>query len=240
MTPAFAGDSAAAHVFRGRPPGYSAGEVGADTEARNPLPVKSSQRLEYAQLAQVLGQRGLIDPQRLHLALQTGTASKMPFPEILVGDNLISDWELSRVVCDLYNLPFLPVDIHPPSPQVLEGLDREFLRAHRLIPVDRNGLLLTVCMPGMVPAEVLGQLAAESDSHIAVVVGTVMTNNRWFDEHMPADAPAPLPGVEPSAAPESSSTWSNLFDEADASVLEALTGEGLTLQVEPPEPPTEE
>jgi hypothetical protein len=194
--------------------------------------VKSSQRLEYAHVAQVLGQRGLVDPQRLHLALQTGTNGNIPFPEILVGDNLITDWELSRIVCDLYNLPFLPVDIHAPAQNAFEGLDREFFRTHRLIPVDRNGQLLTVCMPAIVPAEVLGQLAAECDLQIAAVVGTVQTNNRWFDEHLPAaDAAPALPGEAPSAG-----TWSNLFDEADASVLEALTGDGLSLQVEPGDP----
>jgi hypothetical protein len=190
--------------------------------------VKSSQRLEYAHLAQVLGQRGLIDPQRLHLALQTGKSSLMPFPEILVSENLISDWELSRIVCDMYNLPFLPVDIHPPGSHAFDGLDREFFRRHRLIPVDRNGQLLTVCMPAIVPAEVLAQLSADTETHIAAVVGTVTTNSRWFDEHMPADAAPALPGEVPNAG-----AWSSLFDEADASVLEALTGEGLSLQVEP-------
>lgn len=195
--------------------------------------MKSSQRLEYAHVAQVLGQRGLIDPQRLHLALQTGTAGNIPFPEILVVDNLITDWELSRIVCDLYNLPFLPVDIHPPGANAFDGMDREFFRQHRLIPVDRNGQLLTVCMPGIVPAEVLGQLAAEADVQIAAVVGTVQTNNRWFDEHMPADAPAALPSEQVSTT-----AWSNIFDEGDASVLEALTGDDLTLQVEPSSEPT--
>lgn len=193
--------------------------------------MKSSQRLEYAHLAQVLGQRGLVDPQRLHLALQTGSKSTMPFPEILVGDNLIGDWDLSRIVCDIYNLPFLPVDIHPPSENAFDGLDRAFLRTHRLIPVDRHGQLLTVCMPGIVPAEVLGQLAAEFDLHIAPVVGSVLSNNRWIEEHMPAEVAPALPGESPASG------WSNLFDEADASVLEALTGDaGLSLQVEPPDP----
>lgn len=199
--------------------------------------MKSSQRLEYAHLAQVLGQKGLVDAQRLHLALQTSGASHTSFTEILIGDNLISDWDLSRTVCDMYNLPFLPVDIHPPAENILEGMDREFLRRHRLIPVDRNGQLLTVCMPAMVPAEVLGQLAAELDVQIAPVVGTVQTNNRWFDEHMPAgETPPALPGEA------SNGGWGNIFDDGDASVLEALTGGGedLTLKVEPvvdPAPP---
>ncbi len=192
--------------------------------------MKSSQRLEYAHIAQVLGQRGLVDPQRLHLALQTGGTGHMAFPEILVGDNLISDWELSRIVCDLYNLPFLPVDIHPPSAKAFEGMDPEIFRTHRIIPVDRNGQLLTVCMPALVPAEVLGQLAAECDVEIAAVVGTVMTNNRWFDEHMPATAAPALPNDAPGPA------WSNIFDEADASVLEALMGEEMPLVVEPVDP----
>jgi hypothetical protein len=196
--------------------------------------LKSSQRLEYAHLAQVLGQRGLIDPQRLHLALQTSMNSNMPFPEILVADNLIGDWDLSRIVCDIYNLPFLPVDIHPPGDNAFDGLDREFFRLHRLIPVDRHGQLLTVCMPGLVAAEVLGQLSADCDLHIAPVVGTVMTNNLWLDAHMPAEIAPALPGAAPNAG------WSNIFDEADASVLEALTGDGLGLQLEPPDPNQQE
>ena len=190
--------------------------------------MKSSQRLEYAHLAQVLGQRGLVDPQRLHLALQTGKSSQMPFPEILINENLISDWDLSRVVCDMYNLPFLPVDIHPPGSRAFEGLDRDFFRRHHLIPVDRNGQVMTVCMPAIVPAEVLAQLSADTEMHIAAVVGTVATNNRWFDENMPAEAAPALPGEGTNVG-----AWSNLFDEADASVLEALTGEGLSLEVEP-------
>ena len=190
--------------------------------------MKSSQRLEYAQLAQVLGQRNLVDPQRLHLALQTGKSSQMPFPEILVLENLISDWELSRVVCDMYSLPFLPVDIHPPGSRAFEGLDRDFFRRHRLIPVDKNGSLLTVCMPAIVPAEVLAQLSADTEMQIAVVVGSVVTNNRWFDENLPVEAAPALPSETATVG-----AWSNLFDEGDASVLESLTGEGLTLEVEP-------
>jgi hypothetical protein len=164
------------------------------------------------------------------LALQTGMKSSMPFPEILVGDNLISDWDLSRIVCDMYNLPFLPIDIHPPADNIFDGLDREFFRTHRLIPVDRHGQLLTVCMPGIVPAEVLGQLSADTELHIAPVVGTVVSNNRWIDEHLPVEVAPALPGEVPNAG------WSNSFDEADASVLEALTGDGLSLEVEPLDP----
>jgi len=190
--------------------------------------LKNAQRLDFAGLAEILGQRELVEVERLHLALQTGLQGSSPFPEILVNDSMMGDWELSRVVCELYSLPFVPVDIYTPPEGVLEGLDRDFLRKHRLVPTGRHGQLLTVAMPALVPADVLGMLSATSDLHVMPVVGSVKSNNRWIDEHLPADVEPALPSGEAAAT---DSDWGNLFDEGDASVLLDLTSEGP--QVEP-------
>ena len=61
--------------------------------------MKNSNRLDFGSLAEVLGQRGLVDPQRLKILLQASAKSPTPLPEMLVAENLIGDWELSRVVC---------------------------------------------------------------------------------------------------------------------------------------------
>ena len=174
------------------------------------------QRLDYANLAEVLRQRNLVDRNQLSLALQTSTQSHIPFPEVLVSDNLIGDWDLSRVVADLYSLPFVPVDVYPPDENARDGLDIDFLRKHRLIPVDRFGDLLTVCMPAIVPADVLGTLAARNNMQVLPVVGTVTTNNQWFELHLPAEVPGPLPQGAVT-------DWAELFDEGDARVLMDLT-----------------
>lgn len=172
--------------------------------------MKNSHRLDYSSLIEVLGQRGLVDPQRLKIVLQSVAKSPIALPEMLVSENLIGDWELSRVVCELYGLPFLTVDQYPPSPAALDGLDRDFFRRYALVPLARHGQILTVCMPAMVPADVLGALAASSDLHVLPVVGTVNSNNRWLAEHLAVDA-----------APEAGegAGWSKLFDESDAAVL---------------------
>jgi hypothetical protein len=178
--------------------------------------VKNSARLDYSSLAEVLGQRGLVDAQRLKIVLQASAKSPTPLPELLVSENLIGDWELSRVVCEIYGLPFLPVDLYPPSPTALEGLDRDFVRQHALIPIARHGQILTVCMPALVPAEILGNLAASTDLNVMPVVGTVNSNNRWLAEHLPIEV------IE--ATPEQDGTgWSKFFDEGDAAVLLDLT-----------------
>jgi hypothetical protein len=176
-------------------------------------PVKSNQRLDYSTLSEVLGQRGLIEPQRLSLALQTSLQSSIPFPEALVGENLIGDWELAKVVCDVYGLPFLPVDIYVPTPACYQDIDKAFLRQHRLVPVGRHGTLLVVAMPAIVQADVLTQLSALYNLRIVPVVGTVQSNNRWIEEVIPAAVAAALP------ADADSGGWGNIFDEGDAAVL---------------------
>jgi len=191
--------------------------------------LKNAQRLDYAGLAEILGQRELVELERLNLALQTGLQGGSPFPEILVNDSMMGDWELSRVVCELYSLPFVPVDIYTPPDGILEGLDREFLRRYRLVPTGRHGQLLTVAMPALVPADVLGMLSATADLHIMPVVGSVKSNNRWIDDHLPAEVEPALP-----EGAEGESDWGNLFDEGDASVLMDLTSEGP--QIEPNDP----
>jgi MshEN domain len=179
--------------------------------------LKNSNRLDYASLAEVLGQRGLVDPGRLKLALQASQKTPVSFPEMLVSENLIGDWELSRLVCEIFGLPFLPIDLYPPSASALQGLDHNFLRQYALIPLSRHGQILTVCMPALVPAEVLGQLAASTDLHVMPVVGTVNSNNRWLAENL---------AVQIEVLPDDGAPgWSNVFDEADAAVLLDLNAE---------------
>ena len=208
---------------------------------------KNANRLDYQGLAASLDQRGLVDAPRLQVALTTCHQTGQPFPEILVMDDLIGDWELSRVVCELYNLPFVPVDFCEPNDDALEVFDKQFLRANRLVPVGRFGDLITVAMPAIVPAEVLGSLAASLDLHILPMVGTVVTNNRWIADHLeeavehiagplPTATSVSIPGLPelPSLGDISVNLpdldelgmtqegWSNIFDEGNAAVLSGL------------------
>ncbi len=174
--------------------------------------MKNSHRLDYASLAEVLGQKGLVDPQRLKLALQASLHGPIPFTEALVSDGLIGDWDLSRVVCEFYGLAFLPVDFYTPSKDALAGLDHDFLRQHRLAPLSRHRRVLTICMPAMVPADVLGLLASTADVHVMPVVGTVNGNNKWLAENLAIEASITVSGEHPV-------DWKNIFDEGDANVL---------------------
>ena len=188
--------------------------------------MKSNQRLEYGQLAKVMAERGMVEPQALQEALDSSTKGGVPFPTALVNANLVPDWELSRVVCELYNLPFLTVDQCPPDSEAREGVSDETIRETGLIPLSRYGEVLTVCMPGLVNAETLGMLAAELDVFILPVVGTVRSNWLWIESHLAIEKPAAADG------PEVSTDWSDIFDAADAAVLLDLQDDLETTELE--------
>ncbi len=161
----------------------------------------------------------MCEMQALREALQFSGRGHAPFAEALVNASLVSDWELSRVVCELYNLPFLTVDVYEADPNARKGIDAAFLIEHGLVPLGRHGQLLTVAMPGMVPAEVLGMLAADTDLYIVPVVGTVQTNRRWIERNLQAALAAALPTAPTEGVSPDASEWADIFDQGDAAVL---------------------
>ncbi len=152
----------------------------------------------------------MVDPTILRELLGQAQADGGGFAEALVLSGHVGDWDLSRVVCEIFQLPFLPVGVIEPDPHAADGLNRQFLMQHTLVPMGRFGQVLTVCMPALVPAEVLGMLAAESDLVVLPMVGSVQSNRNWIDEHF-------VSAAEKKAGEEGA--WGGIFDEADAAVL---------------------
>jgi len=164
---------------------------------------KSVHRFEYARFGEALVERGLIDREVLAHVLRQIQTSHALLPEVLVRENLVSDWELSRVACEIYHLPFLTVGHYPPSNTAMDGYDLAYLRHFALVPLDRYGGLVTVIMPGLVPSEVLDGLRAENGGRVLPVVGSVITNRRWLDERFAPKGAAPraaAPGTRPGSA----------------------------------------
>lgn len=185
--------------------------------------MKHHQRLDHNRLAEVLAERGLCDPQALREALQLSGHGNPSFAEAIVSANLVGDWELSKVVAEIYNLAFVPVDVCPPDSRALDGIDVAYLVEHGLVPMGRCGSVLTIAMPGMVAAEVLSGLPiAEGEVTILPVVGSVVGNRRWIDLHLVPKLHASLPsiagGVHGAGGLMGAAEWGNIFDQGEANV----------------------
>lgn len=194
------------------------------------LSLKSSQRLDNNRLAEILSERGLVEPQALREATNFAAHGKIPMSEALVTANLVQDWELGRIVCEIYNLPWLPVELMDPDPKALEGIDPQFLMENCIVPVGRHGQVLTVCMPAMVPADVLGLLAATTDLVILPLVGSVRSNRTWLEKNLAGGQSQKMPAGQAASGEAAAGgksgggspgpgEWGSLFDQADAAVL---------------------
>ena len=182
--------------------------------------MKYTQRLDYGRLAEVLHERGLAELASVQELLQLSKDDGTPFCEALVNSNIVSDWELSKVVCETFQLPFLPVDLVTPNPAALAEVDADLFRQHQLVPIDLFGQILTVAMPALVPAEVLAQVSAMTNYALLPMVGTVESNRRWIAEFMAA---AEAPEAD---SMENEGSWESMFDAADAEVAAARVDGG--------------
>lgn len=186
----------------------------------------ANQRLDYNHLAEVLVEKGLADPTTLQHVLQQSVGGGELFPEVLVRESLVADWELSRVTCEVFHLVFLSVDFYSPSPEASALFQPAVLHQHCIVPLDVYDDLVTLAMPALTPSDVLAMLSEQIGKTIQPVVGTVSSNRRWLMERMPMQAALPVDG-----------DWSAVFDEGDAAVLMDLeSGPGDLLGLDDDEP----
>jgi hypothetical protein len=158
--------------------------------------VESAHRFDYSRFGEALVERGLIDRDVLGHVLHQIQTTRALLPEVLVRENLVSDWEVSRIACEIYHLPFLTVENYPPSTSALDGYDVAYLRHFALVPLDRYGGLVTVIMPGLVPSEVLEGLRPGQGGRVLAVVGSVLSNRRWLEERFAPAGVRPAPGAK--------------------------------------------
>ena len=115
--------------------------------------------LSESRLARSLVERNLITGEMVEQIFQQCSESGGLLTEALIEAGLITDWELSRVASEAFNLPFLPVDVHPPTERATAGIDMEFLNRWCLVPITRNQDLLTVAIPAAISVGIRGSAA---------------------------------------------------------------------------------
>jgi len=183
--------------------------------------VKQIQRLDYERLADSIRDRQIIDAEALRHTLHQALSTGALFPELLVREGLLSDWELCRIASDVFNLAFAPVDIYEPNEELVSLFNADFLRQYCLVPLDRFGDLVTVAMPGMVPSEILRELEERHKINVLALVGSVGGNQAWLDQHLPKAETFDTTAEGFDGSTEGGQ-WGGLFDAGDAAVQEDL------------------
>ncbi|MEO0649246.1 MAG: hypothetical protein AAFZ65_01040 [Planctomycetota bacterium] len=180
--------------------------------------MKQTPRLDYTRLADSIRDKQLVDPDALKHTLDHAEATGALFTDLLVREGLISDWELCRVAAEVFHLAFMPVELYEPNKELIDDLDTSLLRQHILVPLDRFGDILTIAMPGMVPSEVLNEIAEQAKVTVLPVVGSVRGNADWLEANLPESKMLKALATEV----ESDESWGELFDVGDDAVQKGL------------------
>lgn len=139
--------------------------------------------LSESRLARSLVERNLIVGETIEQIFQACSTSGGLLTEALVNEGLMTDWELSRIASEVFNLPFMPVEVHVPTEKAVEGLDPAFLSRWCIVPLVRNGDLLTVAIPAAISPQTYDELQEMSGGELAIVIGSVLSNRQWLKEN---------------------------------------------------------
>jgi len=194
--------------------------------------VKGLEKLTPIRLAEVLSQKGLVNPEAIADALYANDKYREPFSEILVAGGHITEWDLAKVVVEAFQLPFIMSSSYDVQPEVRTRLPKQVLFANTLVPLDVFHDVVTVVMPILTPYETIRSIQNEHGVMLFPYVGlpsenrTVLTEmfpdfREWSINHQ-KEVEARRKRKQPKRS-TGDDDWMSLFDSADAAVRGSLS-----------------
>lgn len=201
--------------------------------------MKGLEKLTPIRLAEVLTQKGLVPNEVITDALYAQDRHGESFAEVLVSTGQINEWDLAKVVVEQFQMPFLMASMYEAPKQAAEGLPKELLFRHLIVPLDRFDRIATVVIPILTPFEVLMRIAKEANCEIYPYIGLISENRKvlterfqdfgpWREEQDKKRESARKLRTERTERPgnEGTGDWMNLFDSADQKVRNSLRDGG--------------
>jgi len=130
------------------------------------------QRITSSRLGEILTHSGLITPEQLEEALGDQKKNNRHLGELLVERGYVSDRDIAEVMTTQFGLPYLSPKQYYTNQAVTKLVPTEVMLKHMIVPLDKMGDVLTVCISGPVEPEVLEEIERKTGCSIQVFVGT--------------------------------------------------------------------
>lgn len=192
--------------------------------------MKGIEKLTPVRLAEVLTQKGLVATEAITDALYAQEKQGEAFCQVLVNGGHITEWDLTKVVTETFQLPFIMASTYEIEDEVKTKLPKEVLFRELLVPLDLYDSVLTVVMPVLTPFDKIAKIQKEHSVEIFPYVGlfsenrTVLTSlfddfAGWLkEEEVRKEKLANAASKEGSSSPD----WTNIFDQGDQAIKKGL------------------
>lgn len=125
------------------------------------------------QLGEILVERGVIKRAQLEDALKIQKEKALLLGEALVALKYATEEDIVLALTCQYGFPYLPLVSYEIAPEVLAVVPANVCTQHCLVPIDKIGKSLTVCMANPLNGQALEDVELISECAVQAFVSTV-------------------------------------------------------------------
>jgi len=104
------------------------------------------------------------------------------FVQVLISGGHITEWDLAKIVCENFNLPFLLASHYQISDVAKARFPKELLWKHLMVPLDVLDDIVCVSMPVMLTFEEMNRIQREQKCELFPYVGLITENKKTLTE----------------------------------------------------------
>jgi len=144
--------------------------------------VKGIEKITSVRLAEILTERAIMTSEVISDALCAQDRHGESFVQVLISGGHITEWDLAKIVCENFNLPFLLASHYQISDEAKARFPKELLWKHLMVPLDVLDDIVCVSMPVMLTFEEMNKIQREQKCELFPYVGLISENKKTLTE----------------------------------------------------------
>src|SRR5262249_20432987 len=121
------------------------------------------EKLSRVRLEDLLVEEGLLDRARVEEAQAEQERSGSGLGQVLVAKEILTDYDLAKLVTIHYALPYLDVSGFSTRREMLALLPVDFCKRHGILPLDQFGSVISLAVAEMPAPEVIDEIVRVTD-----------------------------------------------------------------------------
>ncbi|HLF17445.1 MAG TPA: hypothetical protein VI749_00925 [Candidatus Omnitrophota bacterium] len=145
--------------------------------------MKQFKKTTNKQLGELLIERGFINHEQLHIAIEQQKKHGGLLGEILVDLKFATEKDIAQALTAQYGFPYLPLSNYEIDQEVIESIPENICRKFCLIPIDRIGKSLTLAMANPLNIQAAEDVELITGCSVQVFVSTSTEVKQTIDKY---------------------------------------------------------
>lgn len=184
--------------------------------------MKNVEKLAEKKLDQILVDGGHVDADKVKTAMSESQTTGKPLESVLIEKGFIDESALAHALCTELQLPFLSLDNHPISADLIQEIPKSLMVKYQFIPLDRFDNLLNILVASTFSVEMITEIQTETQTNLFVYIGLLSQLKKTIDEYITVEEQE---AINTEVIPEEAQVtagWESIFDVADQAVMDEL------------------